>query len=247
VLSSTGPLSGQLLSRAQRLGHDLSVAHVAIVATLTGSTEVAGRLGWQRALAVVTELASAYRPKPLVAMHGGTLVTLWPEGTDSSAPPGVMVQRAMAQVSQQTTATAAVSASHTVNFGEAYRIAKGALDIALQAGRAGTTITLDDLGIVGLLLQLNDPAKLMAFAARTLQPIIDYDAGHRTELMTTLRSYFACKQDRQATAKMLVIHPNTVAQRLRRIEHLCGVDLADPAITTQVSSALTVHDVATRH
>lgn len=246
VLSSSGSLTDALLLRARRLGHDLGVPHVAIVAALTGASESATRLAWQRALAAVTELASKYRPKPLVAMHAGALVTLWPAEASTSSPPGGMVQRAMAQVSQEVTATAAVSPSDAADAGEAYRIAKGALDIALQGGRAGTTVTLADLGIVGLLLQLNDPAKLTAFAVRTLKPIIDYDADHRTELMTTLRSYYACRQDRNATAQMLLIHPNTVAQRLRRIEQLCEVNVADPATTIEFSSALTVHGVAAR-
>lgn len=247
VLSSSEPLPDPLLTRARRLGHDLEVPHVAIVATLTGPTEVITRLAWQRALSAVADLVSPYRPKPLVAMHGGALVALWPEEAGAGEPPGAVVQRVMAQVSQEITATAAVCASQDRNLAEAYRIAKGALDIALLSGQAGTTVTLDDLGIVGLLLQLNDPAKLTAFASRTLKPIIDYDANHRTELMTTLRSYFACGQDRTLTAKTLVIHSNTVAQRLRRIEHLCGVNLADPATTMEFSSALTVHEVATRN
>lgn len=120
------------------------------------------------------------------------------------------------------------------------------MEIALQGGRAGTTVTLEDLGIVGLLLQLNDPAKLSAFAARKLKPVIDYDADHRTELMTTLRTYLASRQDRNVTARTLLIHSNTVAQRLRRIEQLCEVNLSDPATTVEFSSALTVHDLAVR-
>ncbi|BBX91920.1 helix-turn-helix domain-containing protein [Mycolicibacterium boenickei] len=246
VLSSSGSLSDPLRTRARRLGHDLSVPHVAIVATLAAPTDAATRVAWQRALAAVTELASAYRPRPLVAMHGGMLVTLWPEVADTSEPPGVMVRRAIAQVSHEITATAAVSASRTVDVGEAYRTAKGAMEIALQGGRAGTTVTLEDLGIVGLLLQLNDPAKLSAFAARKLKPVIDYDADHRTELMTTLRTYLASRQDRNVTARTLLIHSNTVAQRLRRIEQLCEVNLSDPATTVEFSSALTVHDLAVR-
>ncbi|MGV9799375.1 helix-turn-helix domain-containing protein [Mycobacterium sp. NPDC003449] len=243
VLTNSGPLPHRLLERAQRLGHDLTVAHIAIVAALTGPGEASVGRAWQRALAVVTELASGYQPRPLVAMHGGALVALWPDDGDGDAAPGITVQRAMARLAPGVTATAAVSA-HTADYAEAYQIAKAVLDIALRAGRVDTVVALDDLGIVGLLLQLDDPAKLTAFADRTLGPIVDYDTAHRTELLSTLRTYFACRQDRHATAKTLLVHPNTVAQRLRRIEHLCGLDLADPATTTQFSSALTVHDIA---
>jgi sugar diacid utilization regulator/GAF domain-containing protein len=244
VLTGSGRLTPQLVQRAQRLGHDLTVAHIAIVATLTGSGEVATRRAWQRALSAVTELASGYLPRPLVAMHGGVLVALWPDATDTDVPPGVMVHRAMARAAPDVTATIAVSPAQATEYGDAYRIAKGALEIALRAGRTDSVVSLEDLGIVGLLLQLDDPAKLLAYATRTLGPLLEYDAAHRTDLVSTLHTHFACKQDRNLTARRLTIHPNTVAQRLRRIERLCGVDLGDPAATVQFSSALMVLDVA---
>jgi DNA-binding PucR family transcriptional regulator len=140
--------------------------------------------------------------------------------------------------------TVAVSPVHGSDYGDAYRIAKSALEISLRSGRTDSVVSLEDLGIVGLLLQLDDPAKLTAFANRTLAPIVDYDAKHRTDLIATLRAHFAGRQDRTATAEKLLIHPNTVAQRLRRIESLCAVDLADPAVSVQFSSALIVYDIA---
>ncbi len=244
VLAGSGRPSAQVQERAQRLGHDLDVAHIAVVATLTGTSAMATRRAWQRALSVVTELASGYQPRPLVAMHGGTLVALWPDTVAAEELPGVMVQRAMSQLAPDISATVAVSPVHESQCGDAYQIARSALDIALRAGRTDSVISLEDLGIVGLLLQLDDPAKLMAFAARTLGPLVDYDAKHRTDLVATLRTHFAAKLDRAVTAEKLVIHPNTVAQRLRRIEALCGVDLNDPAVSVQFSSALTAYDIA---
>ncbi|SEB26160.1 MULTISPECIES: GAF domain-containing protein [unclassified Mycobacterium] len=244
VLTESGPPSGQIRERAQRLGHDLTVAHVAVVATLAGSSESATRRAWQRALSVVTELASGHQPRPLVAMHGGTLVALWPETGAGDGSPGVSVQRELSRLAPNISATVAVSPVHGSDYGDAYQIAKSALEIAVRSGRTDSVVTLEQLGIVGLLLQLDDPAKLTAFADRTLAPVVDYDARHRTDLIATLRTHFACKQDRTATAEKLLIHPNTVAQRLRRIESLCGVDLADPTIGLQFSSALIVYDIA---
>ncbi|MCV7067074.1 GAF domain-containing protein [Mycolicibacterium farcinogenes] len=243
VLTGRGQISAQLQERAQRLGHDLTVPHVAVVGNLTGSNEAAARRAWPRALSSVTELTSGFRPRPLVAMHGGMLVALWP-AVDSDEPPGVMVQRAMSRLAPGISATVAVSPVHVAQFGDAYLIARSAMDIAVRAGRTDSVVNLEDLGIVGLLLQLGDSAKLMAFATRTLASVVDYDAKHRTDLIATLRTYFACKQDRNLTARKLLIHPNTVAQRLRRIEALCGADLADPAISVQFSSALMVYDIA---
>ena len=103
---------------------------------------------------------------------------------------------------------------------------------------------LESLGVVGLLLQLGDSSQLVAFAGRTLDPLIDYDHAHQTDLVATLRKYFACKQDRNTVAGRLHIHPNTITQRPRRIEQLCEVDLTDPAVVLQFNAALTVQDVA---
>ena len=188
-------------------------------------------------------------------MHRGNVVTMWPlddqraadepgGATEPAESEAALVQRAMASASPAVTATVAVSPREASSYGEAYRMAKGALDIAVRAGRTDTVVRLDDLGVIGLLLQLDDSARLAAFADRTLGPLLAYDQAHHTELVATLRAYFAAKLDRNVTAAALHVHPNTVTQRLRRIEALCHVELADPAVAVQFSAAMTVQDVA---
>lgn len=254
-LLGSGPvLPGQLMRRAQRLGHDLTQPHVTIVGALTAAGEPADSRLYQRSLSLVSELVAARRPRPLTAMHRGNVVTMWPLEDEPAVPePGgatapadfaALVQRAMASSSPAVTATVAVSPPKASSYGEAYRMAKGALDIAVRAGRTNTVVRLDDLGVIGLLLQLDDSARLAAFADRTLGPLLAYDEAHHTELVATLRAYFAAKLDRSATAAALHVHPNTVTQRLRRIEALCHVALADPAVAVQFSAAMTVQDVA---
>ncbi len=41
-----------------------------------------------------------------------------------------------------------------------------------------------------------------------------------------------------------MIHPNTVAQRLRRVEKLCGQALDDPVAIVHYTAAMTVYDLA---
>ena len=250
LLSGT-VVSEQVLQRAQRLGHDLSRPHVAIVGALSAAGELAETRVYQRSLSLVGDLVAHYQPRPLSAMHRGNIVTLWPivdDRAESASAAAALVQRAMAAVARTVDATVAMSAQAAdtaTSYGEVYRTAKGALDIAMRAGRTNTVVELGDLGVLGLLLQLDDPAQLVAFARRTLGPVLDYDDLHHTDLVQTLRTYFASRHDRNRAAGKLHIHPNTVTQRLRRIEQLCSADLADPAVTLQFSAALTVQDVAT--
>lgn len=257
LLGGGSAISEQVLQRAQRLGHDLTRPHVMIVGALTTAGEPAEPRIYQRSLSLVGDLVRPYTPRPLSAMHRGNIVTMWPiaenepgRAIGSGDAAAGLVQRAMGSVARTVDATVTVSAepaestASAPTYAEAYRTAKGALDIALRAGRTNTVVRLTDLGVIGLLLQLEDSSQLAAFARRTLGPLLDYDASHHTDLVETLRTYFACRNDRNRAAGALHIHPNTVTQRLRRVEQLCGVELAEPSTTLQFSAALTVHDVA---
>ncbi|KAB8182664.1 hypothetical protein FH608_049995 [Nonomuraea phyllanthi] len=126
----------------------------------------------------------------------------------------------------------------------AYRTARGALTVAGHAGRSGSTITLDDLGVAGLLLQLGDPVRLRAYADRTLGTLIRYDRDHGAALLRTLRTYLDSGMDRHRAARALTLHPNTVSQRLRRIEALTGLDLRSSQAVIDAGAALIVLDVA---
>lgn len=252
LLNSGSTPSEQLIQRAQRLGHDLSRSHVAMVSTLNGSGQAADSHAYRRALAQISNLLTPNGPRPLTAMHRGDIVTMWPvddtpdaESTSSNASIGdaaASVYHAM-MAATGLPATVAVSPRHPSTYAQAYRIAKGALDVAVRAGRTNTVVQLRDLGVVGLLLQVDDSAALADFAAATLGPLMSYDDSHHTDLVTTLRTYFASRLDRGVTAAALHVHPNTVTQRLRRIAALCEVDLADPLVMVTFSAALTVQEV----
>ena len=156
------------------------------------------------------------------------------------------MHRAVARVAGGSEATVAVSGAGHRTHQQGYRAARGALDIAVHAGRAGGVVTLPTLGISGLLLQLDDADQLLAFADRTLGALVRYDQLHGTELMSTLRVLLQRRMNRTLAATELHVHPNTLKQRVRRIEQLAGADLGDPAALAEFSTALVVRDVATQ-
>jgi DNA-binding PucR family transcriptional regulator len=53
-----------------------------------------------------------------------------------------------------------------------------------------------------------------------------YDARRRTELLRTLERHLGDRGSVAPTARALYIHPNTLRQRLGRVEHLTGLSLA---------------------
>jgi sugar diacid utilization regulator len=255
VLGSGPSVSAQILARAQRLGHDLTRRHVAVVGALTTEGKPVEARIYERSLSTVADMVALYRPRPLAAMHRGNIVILWPvnatrpasaSGPATEAPEefASLLHRAMGSVSIQVDTTVTLSPAAATTYPEAYRTAKGALDIAVRSGRTNTVVQLQDLGVVGLLLQVEDCSQLLAFAARFLGPLQAHDEARQTDLVETLRTYFVCNQDRKRTAAALHIHPNTVTQRLRRIEQISNADLGDPSVALQMNAALTVQEIA---
>lgn len=255
VLGAVSALPDPVLRRAQVLGHDLTHPHAVIVARINRLPTHSAKLLRQRAFTLVADLAAEHRPRPLAATLRDDIVVLWPERparSGDSASDGnragdiaKSVHAAIIAMAEGVEATVAGTATGDQTYGETYRTLKGALTIAIASHRTNTVVELEDLGVAGLLLQLNDPTLLSVFAARTLGPVRDYDRTHGTELIRTIRTHLAHNQDRKRAASALHIHPNTLTQRLQRIETLCAVSLSEPATILQFVTALTVDDVAT--
>jgi DNA-binding PucR family transcriptional regulator len=74
---------------------------------------------------------------------------------------------------------------------------------------------------LGLLESLIQPRHEDAIAI-----LAAYDARRRTELLRTLERHLGDRGSVAPTARALYIHPNTLRQRLGRIEHLTGLALA---------------------
>ncbi|NEA42363.1 helix-turn-helix domain-containing protein, partial [Streptomyces sp. SID11385] len=61
-----------------------------------------------------------------------------------------------------------------------------------------------------------------------VRALLAHDEEHRADLARTLAAYLDRFGDVPATAKLLAVHPNTLRYRLRRLQDLFGMDLADP-------------------
>ena len=94
-----------------------------------------------------------------------------------------------------------------------------------RLGRAGTVSAFGDLGILRLLLQVPDLAELRSFAADVLGKLSMHEHEHKSEYLTTLACYFRENNSPQRASRILHVHPNTVAYRVKRIEEITGLRL----------------------
>ncbi|MEW5809310.1 MAG: GAF domain-containing protein [Actinomycetota bacterium] len=218
-----------ILDRARRLGWDLAGTQTLIGLRCSDS---------ERLLAAADRFFGRGPARPLSAVHRGDVVLLSPTGsavqTTHRLLENISVPNVLAAVSRQVSAA---------ELPAAFRTVRGALDLAAGSGPS-TVIDLTQLTVDHLLLELGDPARLKHFAMSVLGRAVEYDRTRSTALLDTARVVIDAGLDRRAAAARLHLHPNTVAQRMRRLEDLTGLAMSRPADLLQLTSALTVARIA---
>ena len=63
-----------------------------------------------------------------------------------------------------------------------------------------------------------------------VEPLVRYDRERGSDLVRTLRVYFACGANASEAADKLFLHRNSMIYRLARIEKLTGADLKNPRV-----------------
>jgi DNA-binding PucR family transcriptional regulator len=92
-----------------------------------------------------------------------------------------------------------------------------------EAKRPGSTDLLPER----LLERLARSTDLEPFG-RLVEPVAARDREKGSDLVRTLRVYFAVGANASAAADQLFLHRNSMLYRLSRVEELTGLDLKDP-------------------
>lgn len=108
-----------------------------------------------------------------------------------------------------------------------YRQAQEALALARQVPAWGPILFFSDLGALRLLCELRDSPELEAFCHEQLGTLLAYDQAHGTELLSTLRAFFAHHGNISRAAEALHLHRNSLIYRLERIAEIAGTDLEE--------------------
>jgi DNA-binding PucR family transcriptional regulator len=73
-----------------------------------------------------------------------------------------------------------------------------------------------------------------------VRPLAEQDRERGSDLVRTLRVYFAAGQNASAAADRLFLHRNSMLYRLERIARLTGLDLKDPGVALALQLGLLV-------
>ncbi|HEU4493189.1 MAG TPA: helix-turn-helix domain-containing protein [Rubrobacteraceae bacterium] len=69
-------------------------------------------------------------------------------------------------------------------------------------------------------------------------PLVERDRARRSDLVRTLRAYFAAGGNASEAADRMFLHRNSLLYRLERIGKLTGLDLRDPGVALALQLGL---------
>lgn len=234
ALLAQGRTSAAVASIAAALGADLSKSHVLLDARLLPKKRARRADLPQRmrsAMSTLVETIYTYNPGSVVHASAGRIVGLVRVSSPDAA---VTLQRRLQELGDELSRRSAIVLSAGVSsvneqpssFPDGYREAAEALEIGTNVWGEGHVVRFDELGPYVYLFRIAaDPRAGRDPLMDRLLPLVEYDRRKKSQLLDTLDAYLECRGNASATAERLMVHRNTLRQRLARIETVTGLKL----------------------
>lgn len=219
---------GRVLDRAQALGYDFGRGHRVVL--VEGSPDS----GADALLPAVRRAAESTGAGSLLADWLGDVVVL----ADAEVPWDKFLSAVDAEVASGDCRMGVGSLRHRpAELPRSLREAQLALKIQNVVGGQRATL-FDDLGVYQVLATAGNSDSVEQFVRSWLGTLLDYDAGHGTQLVPTLSAYLECGRNYDAAASALNVHRSTLRYRLQRIREVSGYDLglADTRFNLQLAA-----------
>lgn len=200
--------ASRLRERARRHRVDLDQVRAVVAASVEG-------LDHSRGIQLTARLAGELNG--LGGEQSGRLVLVAP---GDPLEVGRRLREAVAAAGGMATVGVAPTGPGADAVSAAFLEAARCLTTLLTLGRAGEVTDATGLGLAQLVLGQGGPDELDAFIQSLIGPLLDYDARRGTALVETLDAWFASGTKPAEAAKILHVHPNTIAQRLERVGKL---------------------------
>ena len=238
LLLGSGRDNGEVSRWARHLGYDAEHDHrvVAVAIDTAGPVRALGGAEAQgrRVATAVEHFFRTRMPGAITAIRENEVVVVAPEPGDRrfgrearAGHVGAGCVARMSELFSEAAVTIGIGGTcrDPADIARSYGQARRTIDAIVHLGRRGQVVGFEDLGIHRLLLQVPDLAELRSFAIEVLGELDRHDQLRGSDLLTTLACYFRENDSPQRTARVLHLHPNTVAYRIRRIQEISGLRL----------------------
>lgn len=228
LLLGRGRDAGDAARWAAHLGYDPAREHhvAAIAFELPPSRAADAEALRQRIRESIEHFMTTRAPEAIVSARDDEVVVV----ASASPDPGQLAQACLARLSELFPGAKVVigiggPCRDPEEISGSYDQAHRTTQTLWRLGRTGVVSAFEDLGIHRLLLQVPDLGELRAFASEVLGKLSDHEHEHKSEYLATLACYFRENNSPQRASRLLHVHPNTVAYRIKRIEEITGLRL----------------------
>jgi GAF domain-containing protein len=212
-------------AKAAEVRCDLTQPYLVVCGEPSGGREP-GSGEWREAAEALGRELAQLAPRHAIEAGPGPLRALLALGT-RRAEQFEELLRSCRDLGRSVPAALGISEVHSVPT-DAIRAFREAVDASL-IGRAliseGGAIAYSELGAYRYLVHIGADDAPRDRMRRAVDLLIAYDNKRRTALLDTLERYLAERRSVIESARALFIHPNTLRQRLGRIEELTGLNI----------------------
>ncbi|MRH88679.1 PucR family transcriptional regulator [Nocardia sp. SYP-A9097] len=175
--------------------------------------------------------------RQLFAHLAGDRVAILLPGSDNDETAEQLLVGLPAEV--RATTRAGLSAPHLLRrFNAAIEHAELASSAAVPGARP---LELAALAGHALLAFPEAQRVLTAVSEAMLQPLVDYDERHGTDLIASLRAYLEAHGQWETAATALGVHRHTLRSRIAKIESVLGVQLDQALVRAELLLAVVAH------
>ena len=229
-----GAGTGELDVRAARLGCDLDQPHLVVVAA-PASDAVERALASLGAGTLLDRRQESIRALVRVPT-GGEAVLL------------ERLRRLHAEIPGNTAIGVSNQCAGAPAFAAGFEEAQHALVGTSVLHAQPTVTTYEELGPYKYLLRMSVDSGARDSHRESIRRLAEYDEQRSTFLLRTLEEFLRRRGNISATSDALFVHPNTLRQRLRRIQELSGIDLRkDDWLMLEIALKLVRLEGAVRH
>ncbi len=231
--------AGFAAARATELRCDLTAPYLILSAQPAGTREQSSG-EWLSAAEALGRSLATLAPRSAIEAGPGPVRALLAFGA-GRRPAGDALLREARELGQAHDAVLGLSElrESPADAAGAYREARDAATIAHALLRDGGAIAYSEVGAYRYLVQIGAEDAPRDRMRAAVDLLIEYDRRRRTALLDTLERYLSERRSVIESARALYIHPNTLRQRLGRIEELTGLDLdADDLLSLELAIKL---------
>jgi GAF domain-containing protein len=224
-LSHGNAPAAELEERGAALGSDLTAPHLVLWAVpRPGPAEAA----WEPVAESLEQAASRAFPGSLFDRRDAALRGLIRLGTTSDQPVAERLREIHGRLTGKHPFAIGLSnpCSGAAAFPNGFSEAEHAVVASSVVSADPGVVSFDDLGAYKYLLKVSADGRVRDRRGEALQQLARYDRKHSSQLLLTLEEYLRRRGNIAAAAGTLYVHPNTLRQRLRRIQDLTGLDVA---------------------